>query len=61
MSTFFVKTSFPEMYEKLKTSGLPYLGKEGDFYCFANDPKLYSVSEEDKNKTLYTNILCLQQ
>lgn len=56
----FVKTSSEDVYGELKNAGFTYLGKEGDLYCFINDGKQLTFSEDNKKKILYTNMICLE-
>lgn len=61
MNANFIKTPSMLIYDRLLKSGATYIGQEGELYCFINDIKNFTFSDEDKKEILFTNIICLQE
>ena len=55
----FVKTTDPEMAEKLRQMGLQELAKEGSKFVFINDPKNihFSSNKHEMKNVLFTNMI----
>lgn len=56
---FFIKTFDEDIKEKLIENGFVYMGNEGDLACFINKPGVMTFSENDHEKIIFSNILCI--